>query len=79
MRKLPQKNTGCYRLFMLLKRRKVSCLDCKELGIAGSALPRRKKDLEKRYGCKINIEPKKIRSKFTGKMITISQYKLVSV
>jgi hypothetical protein len=64
------------RLFWMLMKKKVSCLDNQKIGI-GSALARRKKDLESEFNLKINTYPKKIRSKFSGRKITISEYELV--
>ncbi len=64
------------RLFELLKQRPVSCEDCEELGISGSAFSRRIKDLRDIYKVPITISKKQYTRKFDGKKVNISEYKI---
>lgn len=67
----------CKRLYELLKIRPVDCRDAERLGIAGSALPRRRKDLKDKYGIDTEIVKIIYTRVFDGKQVKISQYKLV--
>lgn len=64
------------RLYALLKERPVTFEDCETLGIAGSAFPRRIKDLRDIYKVPIEISKKQYIRAFDGKKVNISQYKL---
>lgn len=64
------------RLLNLLKIRPVTCEDSAELGIAGSALPRRIKDLKDVLKLNIEIRKKEYVRKFDGKKVRISEYVL---
>jgi len=64
------------RLYDLLKVRPVTAEDAQQLGIAGSAFPRRIKDLRDEY--KVPIEKKTIPyvRKFDGRKSHLSQYSI---
>lgn len=65
------------RLYMLLQQRPVTCKDCSVLGIAGTALPRRIKDLKDKHNIQIQISKKEIVRVFDKKKVKISKYSLI--
>lgn len=74
--------TGSYggqlkRLHELLQLREVTCQDAAHLGVAGSALPRRIKDLKDKYHVRIEISKIDYIRLYDGKLTKISQYKLI--
>ncbi len=76
--KSPKKQTQCYRMLRLMHKRPVTILDAEKLGIAGSAMARRAKDLRDRFFVNMRIEDKKIYSKWLKRKIRVSQYILIA-
>ncbi len=67
------------RLYEELKKgAKITCEDCKRLGIAGSALPRRIKDLRDKHKQPIITEKVPYVRTYDGKVVKISQYSLAA-
>lgn len=65
------------RLHELLQLRAVTCQDAEFLGVAGSALPRRIKDLKDKYHVRIETTKIDYIRVYDGKLTKISQYKLI--
>lgn len=55
---------------------KITCQDAERLGIAGTALPRRVKDLTDKYDIPVNKEKIDYVRSFDNKTVQISQYTL---